>query len=238
MKQAHITLSLATLALGVAACGSSSATSRPETASSMTTTTGGQTAAPSPSTVPADVDDLTTTLASSGPLPDLPPAAPRSQDSASSHKHPDASMTDAQIAAIADAASLSEREQAREALKRSTSERVRELAHLMLTDHNAWKLERIERDASLAPTDTPESTGLRVSGSQIVASLRAVSSAGFDKLYVDTQVSEAGQMMALLDDKLIPQVQNGALREVMQDLHASTSRYLAMATDIQSSMTK
>jgi putative membrane protein len=249
MKEANIALSLAALAFGAAACGGSDVRMRPEIPSDVTTTTAASTPGtarasaakpqrveitqPSPS---FDTDVGATPIDKRGSLAAGPtPKSPSAWDDASRKaQHAEPGFTDRDILAVLDAADRVERQYAREALKRTQSARLRQLAQRVLSDHGEAKLERVERRATLIPADNTTSMELKSSGAHNVQAMQSASDKDFDQALIDALAGEERQLIQLLDDKLIPQAQNGDLRTLLQDVRTSVSSRLAAASEIQS----
>ena len=234
-----------TVAFAVA-CEGSDTRMRPEVPSDLTTTTGAaatpasppRTDAPAASPPSPIVDDEGPHAASStGPSAIGEPAAPEdSRREAIQTRHPAAAaFNDSEIAAVIDAASRAERRLAREALKRATSGRVRQLAQWVLNDHSAAKLEKVERSVSLMPLENATSTDLVSSAERMAEGLASSSDQDFDRLSVDAIAGEERRIVQLLDGELIPQAQNAQLRTLLQDMRTSASSRLGMADELRSS---
>jgi putative membrane protein len=252
MKEANIALSVAALALGVAACGGGDEQMRPQVPSDVTTTTGGATPA-TMSTPSAQPQPIETTTPSPSPVVDdalpgrgpldkggtlttgpRPRSAPAWDEPSGRMRHAATPLTDAEIVGVVDSADRSEKQLAREVLKRTQSVRVRQLAQLSLTDHGEAKLERLERRASLTPVDNETSAQLESSFSQNIQALQSSSDRDVDQAYVDAVASEERELIRLLDDKLIPEAQNAELRTFLQEVRTTASSRLGAATEIQS----
>ncbi len=249
MEQAHIAQSLALVAFAFAgaACGEPDVHMRPELPSDVTTTTAAP-AAPSPATEssvrstsvqisqpsPSSPDGDVATGARSIDKTSAPPAGAQPMpssawDSSRKIRRSQATFTDAEIAAVVDAAGRAERQLARDAAKRAQSPRVRQIAQRVLSDHGEAKLERVERTASLSLVDSATSTELKSNAASAAQSLRLARSEDFDQLYVDALASEERRLVDLLDRELIPQAQSEELRSLLQDLRTSASSRLGMA---------
>jgi putative membrane protein len=253
MKPANSALSVAAVAAAVSAfcvsCGSSDVRMRPDVPSDVTMTTGAPApSAPSPGTPPNAppspvVEDRTLDRPfdiASGP--DVSPradsrGAPTSSrdDGPRATRHDVVGLSDADIAAVLDSAGKAERRLAREALKRATSARVRQLAQRVLSDHGAAKLEKVERSVPLVATDNATSAELTSSGARAAAGLASANDQDFDRLYIDALAGEERHLVQLLDGELIPQAQDAELRMLLQELRTSATSRLGMAEDLRSS---
>ena len=144
-------------------------------------------------------------------------------------------LSDADIAAVLDSAGKAERRLAREALKRATSARVRQIAQRLLSDNGAAKLEKVERSVPLVATDNATSAELTSSGARSAAGLASANDQDFDRLYIDALAGEERHLVQLLDGELIPQAQDAELRMLLQELRTSATSRLGMAEDLRSS---
>jgi putative membrane protein len=252
-----IYLSRASLALALAgalACGGGDQQMQPQTPSGSTTTTG---ATPAPLTEPTSTPEVAPTS------PNTPPPAANPMDTSASTpptggtpggtvtttgtgmtgsaaQTPMAMLTDGQIAAVVEAANGGEIAQAREALRKAKSDRVKRFAQHMLTDHNSAEasVRSVESKASISPQDNTTSADLKSSGAEILSTLKSSSGADFDQSYIAAQVNEHSQLLNLLDTTLIPSAQNSDLRSTLQSIRTSVASHLNMAKDIQSALSK
>jgi putative membrane protein len=235
MREISVALPLAALALCAAACGSSRGAMQPEVPSDVTTTTGATAAAASPNAplaAPAAPGSEPPTLEAAS----VTPADNGYKDATTRIHHAAAPLSDAEIAAVAEAEGLGERQQAREATRRARSERVRQLAHLIATDRSHGRLEHVESVMALTPEENPTSADLRLSQTHVAERLRSASDGDFDRAYVDAEVDEIRQFVHMLDAQLIPQSQNLELRQALQAVRTAAASHLGMAEDIRASM--
>jgi putative membrane protein len=91
---------------------------------------------------------------------------------------------------------------------------------------------------NLTPADNPVATQLRTTSDAIVARLNAASTSDFDAVYVSSQVDVHEQVLALIDNTLLPNAQNAALRAELTtargevQMHLADARALAATLDI------
>jgi putative membrane protein len=146
------------------------------------------------------------------------------------------SLNDGKIVAIIQAADRGEIEQARDALRKATNERVKLFAQHMISDHSAAEAKLLSLDSTtgIAPEESPVTAQLKSGAELIMGNLRSASRTDFDKVYIDAQVSEHTQVLDLLDSKLIPQAKNVDLTKTLQAVRAKVAGHLKMAQDLQS----
>ena len=171
-----------------------------------------------------------------------PPAATTAPSTSSPSMAASTILSDAQMASLMDVADTSSVEQAREAGRKAKSSSVRDLAHQELTDYAAArsKLTAIVARASISPQTSPGAEQIRASAQQ---NGRKPSSGDGTltsraKQYVDARIAAEGELLNLLDDKLVPGAQNAELREHLQSIRSAVARHLKMAEQIQGTLAK
>ena len=147
-------------------------------------------------------------------------------------------LTDDQIAAVTNAANTGEVDQAKEAVKKAKSGKVKTFAQHMITDHGAaFKAQTdIERKANINPQDNDTSRQIQSDGRTILSQIQAATGADFDRQYIDAQVKEHQSVLDALDNKLIPAAKNPDLKSFLQKQRDKVADHLKMAKDIQGSL--
>jgi putative membrane protein len=247
---------LAALPICFAAACSKPTNPPPQTAADQTTITGAaENASPSAASnddgtepnstsresAPSPNDSMAgTTAGSASPVPGTPSAqgAPSAGAAAAGADRRPADLSDGEIAAVVQAADHGEIDQAREALRKAKSDRVKEFARHMITDHSAAerKLASVDAKASITPKESAASAQLKSGGEETLESLRSSSNEDFDKAYMDAQVRQHTEVLALLDDELIPHAQNTDLLKALREVRAKVAGHLKMAQDVQATL--
>ncbi|HXU60699.1 MAG TPA: DUF4142 domain-containing protein [Polyangia bacterium] len=142
-----------------------------------------------------------------------------------------AALTDAQIAGIAYAANMGELGQAQLAGTKSTNSAVLNFATMMITDHGAaiTRLQQTLAAQNIMTADSPQRQSLTNTSNQTYNTLFTQSGATFDKTYATAQVSEHQTYLNLLDQALIPDAQNAALKTELQMERTTVANHLMMA---------
>jgi putative membrane protein len=236
-----ITIKVFLPALGLAslmACGGSDQNTPPKTPdSTVTSVTGGT--EPGPSSMASSPE--TTPGQDLNPAPSAQTAtSTTATPSSTPSSTPDTTLTDAQIAAVVEAANKGEIEQAKTALKKSKNARVRQFAQHMVTDHTgAMNDEKtVDQKNGITPQDNDVSDGIKSNGEKVMSQLGSSDGASFDKAYIDAQVDEHQKVLDALDSKLIPQAQNTDLKSLLAKVRAKVAGHLKMAQDIQASLSR
>ncbi len=199
-----------------------------EPAKSPTTTTTSSTM-PSPTTAePINVDIETM----ESPQPTAPPT--------NMTLSPDTTMSDAQIAAITDAANTGEIEQAKVALRHAKDQRVRDFAQMMIEHHSDAKTKQGMLMSSMNLSDDPTSTSMRISsdGQSALGSLQSAGANDFDKMYIELQVREHRDVLDMLDNKLIPSAHSADFKRALVDFRPKVADHLKRAEDLQQILAK
>lgn len=120
------------------------------------------------------------------------------------------------------------------------SQRVKEFAALMITDHGAV------RDRA---DETRDRLGLRKSGSRLADDIEGNSEQkfkvleevdkgdAFDKAYIDIQVDAHAMWINFIDTKLLPHAQMPDLRVELNNFRSTLERHYNQAKEIQDSLT-
>ena len=172
---------------------------------------------------------------------DVPREGPNAGNNAgSTEPQPAPAMSDGQILQVTHVANVGEIEQAKLALVKSKDTGVRTFAQMMVRDHSQAdkngmvlaKKENIEREPS------PTSEALTTDAASATASLKADPAADFDKSYVDTQVKEHKSVLDMLDQKLLVNVTNPAVKSYLTEVRAAVASHLQHAQELQAQMHK
>jgi len=145
--------------------------------------------------------------------------------------------SDAQIAEVVDAANNGEMAQAREALSKAKSARVKQFAEHMITDHGQAerKLRTIDAKNHITPQDSAMSDKIKQNGDQVMLTLKASNGSDFDKAYIDAQVDQHQKVLDQID-RDIPQAQSADLIAYLKGVRTKVAGHLKMAQDIQASL--
>lgn len=229
--------------LALAACGGES-TPEPNTATTVTSEP-----PPSGATAPAETPATSGMLPSDAPQPTgTPPGGPGlSNDqmrAAGTAPPPEPAaapappLTDAQVAAVADAANTGEIEQAKVAQKRAKDARVKKFAAMMVAHHSEAKQKQAKLlgKLKLKPEENPESTALTSEGTQLVETLKNVDAGSFDASYIASQVDAHQKVLTKLDAQLIPSAQNPELKASLEEFRPKVEAHLKEARDIQQAL--
>jgi putative membrane protein len=126
-------------------------------------------------------------------------------------------ITDAQIAAIVVTANQVDIDAGKLAAERSTNEKVKSFAQLMVTDHTAVNKSATELVSRLkvTPQTNPTSIALQAGGDKNLAHLNTLKGAAFDKAYIDHEYAYHQQVIDALDKTLIPSATNAELKALL-----------------------
>jgi predicted outer membrane protein len=141
-------------------------------------------------------------------------------------------LSDAQILHVTSTANQGEIEQGTIALERAQTESVDDFAQMMVSEHGAALADGSELAQQLGLAGNALSMQLQSESAAIVAQLQLAEDAEFDAVYMNAQVAAHERVLGVLDDELIPDADDSALRDYLETLRTSVADHLEMARDI------
>jgi predicted outer membrane protein len=141
-------------------------------------------------------------------------------------------LSDAQILHVTATANQGEIEQGTIALDRAQTESVDEFAQMMVSQHGAALADGSELAQQLGLAGNALSMQLQSESAAIVAQLQLAEDAEFDAVYMNAQVAAHERVLGVLDDELIPDADDTALRDYLETLRTSVADHLEMARDM------
>jgi putative membrane protein len=150
-----------------------------------------------------------------------------------------AALSQAQAIAVAEEANSGEVHAAEIALTRSTNSDVLAFATMMTTDHNAanMRLQALVQQAGLTAEDSATRRTLSTQTQQTLDSLWAATTSSFDLTYVNSQIAMHTMVLQLLQNSLIPAVQDAQLRTELQAEQTAVTAHLASAQQLHATLT-
>jgi putative membrane protein len=144
-------------------------------------------------------------------------------------------LSDGQIAEILATVDAAEIEQAQVALKKTNSLEVRGFATHMVEQHTISKQsgELLVSHGALKPGPSPIATNLQAKGAQVLEKLNAADAASFDATYMTSQVEQHAEVLTMIDDQLLPAVNDPALRDHLTNARAMVYQHLEQARQLQ-----
>jgi putative membrane protein len=145
------------------------------------------------------------------------------------------SVTDAQIAAIVVTANQVDIDAGKLAASRSTNDKVKAFARLMITDHTSVNKSATDLAARLnvTPQENSTSQNLKSSGETNIAHLKSLTGDAFDKAYLDHEVAYHQQVIDALDKTLIPGATNAELKALLVKVRPAFVAHLEPAKRLQ-----
>ena len=148
-------------------------------------------------------------------------------------------LTDAQIAAITDAANGAEVNQAKLALQKSKNARVKKFAQMMIDEHGKAQRDQAKLVSKLGikpETDAQKVSTLKTDAADSERTLKAATADSFDRAYIDIQVADHQMVLDSLDRDFIPAAKNPEFKRALQDFRPKVEHHLHEAMDIQQSL--
>lgn len=137
------------------------------------------------------------------------------------------SLTDHQIAAIADGANSAEIAQAQLALSKATDPAVRKFATMMIEHHGEAKAELQKLD--LSPTESEKSREMAKKSNATLEELQQKSGSEFDRAYMQAQLEGHRKVLDALNSDLLPNAKNPELAEYLQKMKPRVEHHLREA---------
>ena len=151
-----------------------------------------------------------------------------------------AKPSDAQIAQIVVTANQVDIDAGKLADSKATNPDVKAFAARMITDHTAVNKSAVDLVTKLhvTPLASPTSEALQKGGDENLANLKKLSGAAFDKAYVDHEVAYHQQVLAALDQTLIPDASNAELKALLVKVRPAFVDHLQHAQQLQAQLSK
>jgi putative membrane protein len=144
-------------------------------------------------------------------------------------------LTDAQILYITDTINSGEVDQATVAKQKAKSPAVKKFANQMIAQHKQAKQQgqTLAKQTKLDPTDSASAAEAARKGTQTLDSLRAADPESFDRVYMESQVTQHQDVLDDLDKHLIPSASNAKLKAELQKSRTMVDSHLTQAKKIQ-----
>ena len=146
------------------------------------------------------------------------------------------SITDAEIAAIVVTANQVDIDAGRLAVARSSDDKVKAFAQLMITDHSGVNKAATALVTRLKVTPQPNSTSkaLQAGGDKNLAHLKTLKGAAFDRAYINHEYAYHQQVIDALDKTLIPGATNAELKALLIKVRPAFVAHRDHAKSLQS----
>lgn len=149
-----------------------------------------------------------------------------------------AAPTDPQIAMIAVTADTVDIDAGKLATSKSTNPKVKEFAEMMIRDHTSVNEQAtaLAKKLNVTPEESATSKSLKAGGDKMMAKLKGLNGAAFDKAYADNEVTYHEQVIAAVDKTLIPNAKNAELKSLLESVSPVLKSHLQHAKELQSSV--
>ena len=147
-------------------------------------------------------------------------------------------LSDAEIASAAVVANQNDIDFAKVAQQKSKNAEVLQFAATMAKDHQGVidQAVALVTKLNVTPKDNVFSQQLKKDAAATTKKLRGKSGAAFDKAYVDNEVTYHQAVVAVVEDVLIPQAENGELKALLQSVVAVLRSHLEHAQMVQKNL--
>lgn len=147
-------------------------------------------------------------------------------------------LDDHEIVKVVLTANEGQKEMAEVAVKKAQSQPVKEFANMMIQDHkgNTTETKALAKQEKIDPKKSDLSKNLEKDGDTWLKDIKKADKGSFDKTYMGAEVTSHEKVLATLDDTLIPQANNAALKAKLQKTREAVAAHLTQAKDIQSKL--
>jgi len=150
-------------------------------------------------------------------------------------------INDAEIAAIVVTANQVDIDAGKLAVSRSSNDKVKAFAQLMITDHSGVNKAATELVTKLKVTPQANATSraLQAGGDKNLADLKTLKGAAFDQAYINHEYAYHQQVIDALDKTLIPGAANAELKALLIKVrpafvaHRDHAKSLQSTTEVQ-----
>jgi putative membrane protein len=148
----------------------------------------------------------------------------------------DQGINDAEIAAIVVTANQVDVDAGKLAVSKSSNDKVKAFAQLMVTDHtgvNKAATELVTR-LKVTPQASSASKALQAGGDKNIAHLKTLKGAAFDQAYINHEYAYHQQVIEALDKTLIPGASNDELKALLIKVRPAFVAHRDHANSLQS----
>ena len=150
---------------------------------------------------------------------------------------PAASLDDATIVAIFDAANTADMETGALAAKRGQSKEVREFGAMLADVHRLVRQQGRDLATKLSVTPTPPADDASARAhEQAMASLRAASDAEFDRAFLRHEVAFHKAVIDAVTTTLLPAIDNAELRKLVTDVAPAFQAHMLAAGKMETQL--
>jgi putative membrane protein len=147
---------------------------------------------------------------------------------------------DAQIAQIVLTADTVDVDYGKLAVKKTKNAEVKAFAETMIRDHTAVndKAAALAKKINLTPEASDTSKSLKSDGDKMMAKLKGMHGAEFDKAYIDNEVAYHESVIGALNTALLPNAKNAELKALLESGKPIFESHLEHAKTLQKSLNK
>lgn len=146
--------------------------------------------------------------------------------------------TDAEVLSFVNAVNVNEILAASVAQKKKINGPVMDYAKMLHTEHgvNMGKTMKLGQTINVTPSDTKAVNDLYMKGAGELATLVPKDGKEFESAYVDAMIKGHNEAIAMIDDKLMKQAKNDALKKHLTDTRQAIAMHLEQAKKLKADM--
>jgi putative membrane protein len=149
-------------------------------------------------------------------------------------------LSDAEVIGVVIAANQGELDMAELALKKAATPDVKKFAMVMKST-NRSELEKdkaLEKKAKIEGATSDDATSLKTDTEMAKGALEMKDGKAFDRAYLDSQMKKAKEVLAVIDNRLLPNAANDELKTMLGDMRKAVADRLAKAEKLAEKLDK
>jgi putative membrane protein len=149
-------------------------------------------------------------------------------------------LSDAEVASVAVVANQIDINYGEIAKERSKNADILKFAETMISDHKAViaQAAALVKKLGVTPKDNAVSKKLLADAEKTKKTLRSKSGKAFDKAYIDNEVAYHKAVIAAVEGLLIPETDNGELKDLLQNVVPALKIHLEHAIMVQNKISR
>jgi putative membrane protein len=190
--------------------------------------------APAQGTGPGMASDMP---GSASPMQSNPPTAAMPAPATAQTASAPTTLSDPEIAQIANVANEGEIEQGRYAASHAKTAAVKRFAQHMVSAHTdiGQKMAALVKRQSITPTGSADSMHVHAVARKALEAMKSATGSDVDQTYMTAEVAAHQDLLDALDGKLIPNAQNAELKATLQRIRPMVAEHLKEASDVLAS---
>ena len=149
----------------------------------------------------------------------------------------DQQLSDGEILGVIKMANEAEVVTSQLAVQKATAPEVREFAQQMIDEHGEADLKVDQTAAAAEPaSESEKASTIADEAKRKIESLNGQTGAAFDRAYLESQVKMHQDVLATIQDELLPDAESAEVRQLLETLRGDVQQHLAKAEQLRQGM--